>query len=261
MNHETTYTETTQFTQFTSEGNSVDCVNCVAQVSTVARKHFCPYHPAIIEALAELIPAHVPIGHTIHDPFAGEGVRLGALCDRLGYTFTGTDLIPWLARDIRISRADATLPTSYPATPFAVVTSPTFNNGCNDSFISKDGTRRNTYTWAAGNQLLDATNTGRWSGRNSKRAEAKYWRLHRLALPHWPDVAIIDLKDSYRTRRKGVEPEYYPLVDLWKVMLDELGYCIVGEQSVPTPGIGYGANRGVRVPNDNLLVARRKGTT
>lgn len=65
------------------------------------RRHPVPFTDSLIVELERLIPEHVPPGRVIHDPFGGEGKRLGALCDRLGLTFTGSDLEPWLDGDER----------------------------------------------------------------------------------------------------------------------------------------------------------------
>lgn len=212
-------------------------------------KHPAPFTDSIIAKLGGLIRAEVPAGHVIHDPFGGDGVRLGALCDRTDYAFSATDLEHWRDSDRRVRLGDATHAGTYPTVPFAVVTSPTYNNGVNDHFLPADTSRRLTYRVAAGHALHE-NNTGRYSGRGSKSGEAAYWRLSREVVKHWPDIALVNVKDSTRA---GLA---YPLVILWRKLMVEHGYT-VRPFRVRTPGWRYGANRGARVEFEVILVCRR----
>jgi hypothetical protein len=215
-----------------------------------AGKHPAIFTESIIERLAILIPKNVPFERIIHDPFAGEGVRLGALCDALGYTFTGTDLERWQGSDTRVALGDSTLSGTYPTVPYAIVTSPTYNNGVNDHFDPKDDSKRLTYRVRAGHEL-HPNNTGRWSGRGSKKGEAEYWRLTRNVVTHWPNIAIVNVKDSVRSTWEG---GIYPLVRLWTELLEELGYEVTPEE-VACPGWRYGANSQERLDTEFILVA------
>lgn len=219
-----------------------------------ANKHPAPFSEPIIEALADLIPEHVPPGWIVHDPFAGEGKRLGALCDRLGYKFSGSDLEPWLDADPRVDVGDSTRFNSYPfwtGRPFSVVTSPTYNNGLNDHFKPGDTSRRLTYRVAAGREL-HPHNTGRYSGRGSKAAEAAYWELTKQCVKHWPSVALVNVKDSVRAG------EVYPLVVHWADLLEGVGYT-VDQHMVECPGWRFGANSAARADSESILIARRRG--
>lgn len=212
-------------------------------------KHPAVFTDSIIEELAELIPKHVPDDHWIHDPFAGEGRRLGALCDRLGYMFTGTDLEEWADRDWRVFVGDSTDPKTYPIFPYAVCTSPTYGNGVNDHFDAKDGSKRLTYRVRIGHEL-HSNNTGRWSGRSSKKGEAEYWRLTNECVKHWPDIALVNVKDSVRAG------EIYRLSLLWSDLLGSYGYGVEWVD-VPCPGWRFGANSQARVDSEVILVAIR----
>ena len=207
-----------------------------------------PFTYSIVDKLSELIPDYVPPGHTIHDPFAGGGRRLGGLCDQMGIPFTGTDLEPWDDRDPRVSIGDSTLSSTYPVAPYSVITSPTYNNGVNDHFHPQDGSRRLTYRAAAGHEL-HASNTGRWSGRSSKKGEDEYWRITREVVKNWPSVALVNVKDSIRAG------ETYPLVQLWTDLLVEYGYDVLRED-VECPGWRFGANHEKRTSTEAILVAR-----
>lgn len=217
---------------------------------TTTAKHPVPYSPSIIEALRSLIPAHVPDEYGIHDPFAGEGLRLGALCDDLGRVYTGTDLEAWKDADARVALGDATDPATYPEHAHAIVTSPTYNNGVNDHFApsAADTSRRLTYRVAAGHALHD-NNTGRWSGRSSKRGEAMYWRLHEEALKCWPSIVLVNVKDSVRAG------EVYPLVEMWRTMLTGFGYRI-DTVDVGVDGWRYGSNAEARATEEAILIGK-----
>lgn len=215
-------------------------------------RHPAPFTDSIIDALAELIPEHVPARWVIHDPFGGEGVRLGALCDRIGYEFTATDLEPWLGGDSRVAVGDSTVAETYPNKPYAIVTSPTYNNGVNDHFLPKDASRRLTYRVAAG-RALHLNNTGRHSGRSSRKGEAEYWRITREVVNCWSSIALVNLKDSTRSG------EVYPLVQLWADLLLEYGYELT-RIDVECPGWRFGTNHEARTDTEAILIAKRSLT-
>lgn len=225
----------------------------MASTVTTVDKNPCPFTESIIEALATLIPKYIPDNLIIHDPFAGEGVRLGKLCDRLGYTFCGTDLEAWLGRDLRVQLGDSTDPDTYPYGNFAVVTSPSYNNGVNDHFEPKDESTRLTYRVRAGHEL-HPNNTGRWSGRGSKRGEAEYWRITRKCVKHWPDIVLVNVKDSVRSAWEG---GIYPLVRLWTELLEEFDYNVTAEE-VACPGYRNGANGEKRLDTESILIGVRR---
>lgn len=214
--------------------------------------HPAQFTESIIDELEVLIPKFVPAGRIIHDPFAGAGVRLGALCDRLGYEFTGTDLEAWREGDSRVAVGNSRYAASYPTRPHAEVTSPTYNNGVNDHFkpsIATHRRRRLTYRVAAG-RPLHSDNTGRHSGRSSKKGEARYWSITRDVVAQWSDIAIVNVKDSIRAGA------IYPLVEMWTSLLAAHGYTIE-RFDVPCPGFRWGANRELRADTEAILVAVR----
>lgn len=220
-------------------------------MSTTTGKHPAPYHDRIVDEIGTLAGIWLPPGIVVHDPFAGDGRKLAALCDRLGYTYSGTDLEMWASADHRVRVADATRADSYPADEFVVITSPTYNNGMNDSFNPRDTSIRMTYRVAAGHQL-DLTNTGRWSGRGSDTHECRYWDLSRQAVQHWPSMVFVNVKDSIRA---GV---VYPLVNMWRKVLEEFGYTVEQVAEVKTPGNRRGQNHDARVDAEHIIVARRR---
>lgn len=209
------------------------------------------YSASVIDWLRHHLP-QLTFGQShliIHDPFAGAGLRLGALCDELGLTFSGRDLELWEPRDERVKVGDSTLARNYPNQPYIITTSPTYGNGVNDHFKPKDASRRLTYRVALGHKL-HPHNTGRYSGRGSKKGEQEYWRLHELCVKHWPDVVVVNVKDSIR---KG---KVYPLGAKWRVLLMKYGYKVTTHK-VPVSGWRYGTNHDAREDFEWVLVGQR----
>jgi hypothetical protein len=194
-----------------------------------AERNPAQFSVEVIEALATLIPNVVRHHEFIFDPFAGEGTRLGALCDRLGYVFAGGDIEPWRDADSRVALADATEMDSYPIQAHAVVTSPSYNNGCSDSWQPKDDSDRMTYRVAAG-RALHPNNSGRYSGRGSRTHELMYWTIHRKAVQWWPSLAIVNVKDSIRAG------EVYDLTGRWIALLKTRSYRVVIAAQPACPG-------------------------
>lgn len=215
-------------------------------------KHPAPFSESVIAWLRDNLRALVPVDGTVHDPFAGDGVRLGALCDLLGIEFSGVDLEPWLGRDERVSVGDSRDPHTYPRRRLVIVTSPTYNNGVNDHFNPRETSRRLTYRVAAG-RPLDNANTGRWSGRSSAKAERTYWNITRAVVACWSlmqaSPVIVNLKDS---TRKG---EPYPLTRKFADVLREAGYRIERHEAVPVAGWRLGTNRESRDLAESIIVA------
>jgi hypothetical protein len=211
------------------------------------------HHPA--QYSAELLP-HLarPLaawGLAVHDPFAGPGFRLGALCDQLGLPFTGTEIVDtWVVGavnqrpgDPRVAPGDSTSPLTYPGGAYAICTSPTYPNGMADDFKAKDWERRNTYRHAEQRARggvdpgkLHPRNTGRYGPRRGESSVARYWALMRAAVRHWPDRAVVNVKDVTVRRR------LYQVVRPWVALLEEHGYEIVDQVDVKTRGQREGAN-------------------
>ena len=209
------------------------------------------YSTSVIDWLRHHLP-QLTFANTdlvVHDPFAGAGLRLGELCDELGLTFSGRDLELWDPRDHRVKGGDSTLARNYPSSPFIIVTSPTYNNGVNDHFKPKDTSRRLTYRTALGH-ALHPHNTGRYSGRGSAKGEQEYWRLHEQCVVHWPDVVVVNVKDSTRAGKM------YPLGAKWRVLLARHGYKITAFK-VPVSGWRFGTNHDAREDFEWVLLGKK----
>lgn len=125
-------------------------------MTSTAAKHPAPYSPEVLDVLSALITDIAagrvnrhpklgalpiePIRH-VHDPFAGEGARLGALCDALGVTFSGTELEAPFIIDPRVKHGNSTKRGTYPRRRHVIVTSPVYPNGVADHFEARDTCR------------------------------------------------------------------------------------------------------------------------
>jgi hypothetical protein len=182
----------------------------------MAMKHPAQYSPEVIDVLRTLIEP----GSYVYDPFAGTGLRLGALCDEIGAVFAGGDIEDWPGHDRRVGLADALDPMSYPMSypksginPI-VVTSPVYQNKRlgdypNGPTPNTKTKGRRDYGIALG-RPLHPNNLARVTGRKSK--EADYWRLHAAAVKLWPDRVIVNVD--------------LPIMDRWVALLHDAGYLL-----------------------------------
>lgn len=206
--------------------------------------HPAQYSPEIIKIIGQLI-RH---GERIHDPFAGLGLRLGALCDRAGAIFTGGDIEDWEGRDPRVRVADATLFTSYPDPPFTIVTSPVyFGNRISSDYV--DGptpatkmSGRRAYGISRG-MPLDPGNAARLCKPGQL---GEYLELHGRAMVNWSIRVLLNV-DS-------------PMCDDMTDLLETFGYQIVCTHRVVTRryrvgNAGEGADR--RADHEVVIEAER----
>jgi hypothetical protein len=222
---------------------------------TAATTHPSRWTPAVLDAIEPVI---ADLGLPVHDPFAGTGERLGQLCDTLGLSFTGTEIEPEFAVDQRVRSGDSTDPSTYPADAHVVVTSPVYPNGMTDHFHARDGSRRHTYRQALAaiqgyDRPLDPNNMGAHGNRHrrSARSEATHFDIARRCVTHWPEHAVVNVKDVVATAYT------VPVVETWRTMLLAQRYRITAELSVPTPGQRHGANGHLRADAEAVLIAER----
>jgi hypothetical protein len=214
----------------------------------ITAPHPCPYTDEILAAIAPILRAwRLPV----HDPFAGEGRRLGHLCDWFGLDFTGTELEPEFIVDRRVRVGDSTRADTYPAGDYCITTSPGYPNGMADHFNARDGSRRHTYRQALGHPLHE-NNMGRYTVRRGRRAEANYWRIADQSVDHWPARAIVNVSDFLSSGN------VYPLVDRWVALLASHGYRVIDMVQVATPRQRDGANGQLRVDAEAVIVAGKE---
>lgn len=205
--------------------------------------HPCQYSPEVIEALRPLIKP----GEWIHDPFAGTGLRLAALCDQLGAIYTGCDIEEWPAADTRVMLSDATTANAYPGTAYTIVTSPAYLNKrlCDYPEGPLETTKtkgRRDYGIALGRPLHER-NLARHTGRASRAAA--YWRLHADCVRWWGDRALVNVDQ--------------PIADGWAVLLMGAGYRI--EQTIPVyTRRDRSQQHTVGYAEHEVVIVARKGT-
>lgn len=211
-------------------------------------RHPAEFTPAILDTLAPVIERY---GLPVFDPFAGVGLRLGALCDSVGVRFAGVDLEDWPGADPRVARGDATDPNAYASEPVLLVTSPTYGNGLNDHFRPREGSRRLTYRTSLGRDLHER-NTGRHGLRGGHKSWGRYWGLHGDAVALWSALGLPVVLNVKAFIHRG------RVVDLpgqWADLLAGYGYGVSERLEVPCPGYRFGSNRGARVPTEAVLLA------
>jgi hypothetical protein len=174
----------------------------------MAMKHPCQFSPEVLEVIEPLLRP----GEHVHDPFAGPGNRLAALCDKIGCTFSGGDIEDWPGKDERVAVSNAMAGSSYPSKVFTLVTSPVYQNKRCADYRNGPGPNtkvkgRRDYGIALG-RPLDPCNLARYTGR-PKEAES-YWELHAEAVKHWPDRVIVNVD--------------LPIADRWLELLLDAGY-------------------------------------
>jgi hypothetical protein len=213
-------------------------------VSTVP-PHPSEFSPEVLDVVADLIRP----GEHVHDPYGGRGLRLGALCDRLGATFTATDIEAWPGADPRVALGDSDSALTYPLQPFTVVTSPTYVNKRLSDY-AKVGPLpttqlrgRRDYAISLGHAVHpDSTVllTGRFARRDGGAA---YYAAHARAVEHWGDRVIVNVDE--------------PISDRWQQLLVEHGYRIM--QVIPAHTRRYGGldNADKRAEHEVVIVAAR----
>lgn len=204
--------------------------------------HPCQYSPEVIEALRP----HIHPKEHIHDPFAGTGLRLGALCDELGAVYSGGDIEDWPDHDPRVALTDSTLSTSYPADPFVVVTSPVYLNKrladyANGPLPTTKTKGRRDYGISLG-RPLNAGNLARHTGKPN-RADM-YWALHYDAVARWGHCALVNVD--------------LPISDGWCGLLTKAGYEVRSVEAVHTRRYGGLDNAEKRAEHEVLIKAVRQ---
>jgi hypothetical protein len=218
--------------------------------------HPTPWSPQILEHIGPILREW---GLPVHDPFAGEGQRLGVLCDLLGLPFSGTELQEPFIIDPRVKPGDSTLAETYPEGRYALVTSPIYPNGICDHFNAQDDSSRLTYRQGLSeitgfDEPLHENNMGRYGTRSGKKATATYWELARACVPHWPSRVILN------TSNHIMDGEEYDTVGRWRYLMQSRGYRVLRSFSIRTPRNGKGANGRKRVEHEWVHVYLWTGT-
>jgi hypothetical protein len=246
-------------------------------------------HPArFSKEILEVLRIELASAPWVHDPFAGTGERLGALCDELGVGFSGTELEAPFIVDGRVKQGDSRDPEAYPVKvairdvglwpSYWIVTSPVYPNGVADHFRPKccdqcdskgaqrcpanphPNYRRMTYRTSLMEIMGDNTvelneaNMGRYSYRGGAKKAAAYWRIATEVAAQWSHAerAIVNVKDFVH------EGQVVPLAEMWESMLTHgHDWQLIRRHDVECPGMLHGANRGARIATEAILVFTR----
>lgn len=129
----------------------------------------------------------------------------------------------------------------------AVVTSPCYGNRMADHHDARDTSKRNTYRHALGRPLSAGSAGSLQWGEDYVKFHETAWKLVWLNLR--PNGRfILNVKDHIR---KGQRQQ----VTAWHdETVRELGFQLIARVNVELTGNGFGANGGVRVPYETVLV-------
>ncbi len=210
------------------------------------------------EVLAVMAPILTKWGWPVHDPFAGTGERMGALCDSLGLAFTGTEIEEPYIIDPRVRLGNSRYSESYPEGRYCIGTSPVYPNGLTDHFRATNPKGRRTYRLARAQMVghdepLDPDNMGRHGPRQGKLSESRYWAIAEAATMWWPPRVLINMSDCI------IDDEVYPAVAKWAAILEGRGFAVYTHE-VGTPRYGFGANAKARVDHEVVLECYWRGS-
>lgn len=214
------------------------------------QEHPSQFSHEVLDAMTSTLRT---FGLPVHDPFAGTGVRLGALCDRLKLDFTGTEEVAEFIVDPRVRHGDSTYPDTYPEAPFVICSSPVYCNGMADHFKASEPEGRHTYRQARHRLLghdapLSETNMGRYSIRRGTKAFETYAAIATMCVAWWwPNPVILNVSDFY------VGETVFPLTHFWRELLRGAGYKFAADRNVRTRRQRHGANGEKRVPFEQIL--------
>lgn len=244
--------------------------------------HPAPFTPSVLKVISHhpLLPSR----GLIVDPFAGIG-RVHSLATPLPdlRLTLGIEIEPlWAATHPDTVVGDSTALSTLLA-PFlealafsdysracrgvdwstvaAIVTSPTYGNRMADHHYASDPSTRRSYTHDLRRSLnstsasLDPNNTGRYYAWSDT-----YWDLHRqvwaecfaVLAPGAP--AFVNVSDCIR---KGQVVE---VTAGHRALLASTGFDLLETIPVPTPRMGFGANRSARVEAESIIVCRKPPT-
>lgn len=217
-------------------------------------KHPAKFSKGFIEIFYQLLLKHLPSCRSILDPFAGTG-KIGEI-KKYGYkgNVIANELEPeWLEPNQfncdYLYFFDAEF-LALPQKVDAIITSPTYGNRMADHHIAKDGSERITYTHCLGHQLKEG-NTGKMQwGINYKEKHFRIYK-HLYGLLNNNGIFILNVSNHIRKGQEIYVAQWH------KEVLQNIGFILLEEFSVPTNRMKFGTNRNSRVSNEYIFVFKK----
>lgn len=208
--------------------------------------HPAEYSDALIPYLAEALRGHP----YVLDPMAGLGRKLARVGALAGVEAVGVEIEPdWTRAHPAVQQGDAcALP--FPAGTFdAICVSPTYGNRMADVYV--DGTHRITYTSYLGHAVATGSSARLQWGPAYRDFHLKAWsEADRVLRPG--GRFVLNVKDHIR---QGVTVD----VTAWHTTtIVDLGFTLVDDLIVRTPGQRNGANGHLRIDHEHVLILDRQ---
>ena len=229
--------------------------------------HPAPFSPTVLAALQDIVDAETDrLGRepTVLDPFAG----VGRIHDLRRCRTYGIELEPeWAACRSATRVGDATNLVE-PAESFdAVMTSPCYGNRMADHHDARDTHKKCEGKGCSGckGTGISPRKTYRHSlGRMPTEGSAsimqwgeRYRQLHESAIAEMVRVVKVDGVVVVNMSDHIMGLRVMPVVGWWCWALGDAGLFVDRVTPVPTPRMRQGQNHELRVPHEQIIVARR----
>lgn len=181
----------------------------------------------------------------ILDPFAGTGKIRAIRPD--AYLL---EIEPEWA-EIRGATVGDALELPWPDSFFdAIVTSPTYGNRMADHHNAKDDSKRNTYRHTLGRELSPHNSGNLQWGVEYRKFYYAAWREARRVLRDGGRF-VLNIKDHIRKGKVANVTHFH------RLLLIIMGFDLVKEYRVMTPGLREGENHDVRIAHESILVFKK----